>query len=75
MSKKRQKKEHENKMFGTTLSHMRKVAFGDARIEAERTMARSERMRDDQAMLTAAEIKRLRKASKLLQQQLGVTPK
>lgn len=53
------------KFVEPTLTHMRKVAFTDMRIEAQRTMARSERMRDDAGMLAAAEAKRQRKADKL----------
>jgi len=51
-------------LSGGVLSHMRQVAYGDARIEAMKTMRRAERLRDDQALLDAAEAKRQRKAEK-----------
>lgn len=53
-----------NKMFNEILTHMRQVLV-DAGKEAKKTMNRSERMRDDDAMLLAAEAKRQRKMDRM----------
>lgn len=53
-----------NGMAGSLMTHMRKVAYQDIRIEASRTMTKAERLRDDQGMLDAAEAKRQRKLDK-----------
>lgn len=58
--------QHNTGMNSPTMKHMRKVGYDDLRIHASKTMARSERMRDDDAMLKAAEEKRQRKAQKVI---------
>lgn len=62
--KKFKPKSPKSKMNDPTLTHMRNVAYNDYRIHADKTMNRSERMRDDEGMLQAAEAKRQRKAAK-----------
>lgn len=57
----------EGKLNGKVLTHMRNVAFNEARIEATNTMRHAERLRDDEGMLAAAEEKRKRKMLKRLQ--------
>lgn len=57
--------EPQGKFKEPILTHMRKVAFHDLRIEAQRTMTHAERLRDDEGMLAAAEAKRQRKAAKV----------
>lgn len=65
MSKKfKPQKQTPGKLEGGLLTHMRKVAYGDMRIEAMHTMRHAERLRDDQALLDAAEEKRKRKMAK-----------
>lgn len=58
------KKKTPGHMEGSVLTHMRKVAFQDFRIAASKTMKHAERLRDDQALLDAAEEKRKRKMAK-----------
>lgn len=64
----RAQKEPAGKYNAPPLTHMRKVAFTDLRIEASKIMRNAERLRDDQGMLDAAEAKRQRKAAKLAAQ-------
>lgn len=50
------------KMRGKVLTHMREVAFGNAtQVAVHKTMLRAECLRDDDGLLRAAELKRLRK--------------
>ena len=57
------------KFFGSALASMRETAFGMAqRVQVFTTLDRSEKMRDDDAMIAAAEAKRQRKAAKRAQQ-------
>ena len=52
-------------MHGATLTHMREVVFGNkACVELYQQAERSDRMRNDAALLDAAEQKRKRKAEK-----------
>lgn len=56
------------KMNDSLLSHMRKVAYGvEASNHIWKTVDRSERMRNDEELLKAAEVKRQRKAMKRLE--------
>lgn len=52
------------KLNSPILTHMRKVAYEDLRIEVRKTMTKAERLRNDEYMLAAAEAKRLRKMEK-----------
>lgn len=62
---KRKTYQAKEKMFGTTLTHMREVAFGkEAQLQIHKTMDRSERLRNDEELLRLAEEKRQRKAMK-----------
>jgi len=52
-------------MHGAVLTHMRETVFGNkACVELYKAAERSDRMRDDAALLDAAEAKRKRKAEK-----------
>lgn len=58
-----------DKFFGSTLASMRETAFGMAqRVQIFSTLDRSEKMRDDDAVIAAAEAKRARKAAKRAKQ-------
>lgn len=55
----------DGKMAGATLTSMRETAFGSAAYFATKAiLERAERMRDDDALLAAAEAKRARKAAR-----------
>lgn len=59
-----------DKFFGSALTHMREVAFGNnTRFAIKDTVDRAERMRDDDALISQAEEKRKRKAAKRLASQ------
>jgi hypothetical protein len=56
------KKIKDGKRSNPLLTHMRNVAFGmKTRVEVFKTVDRMEKMRDDDAMIAAAEAKRKRK--------------
>lgn len=65
MAKRKQYEVKEGGKFGgSLLTKMRKIAFHDMRVAAGLTMKHAERMRDDEALLAAAEEKRMRKLKK-----------
>ena len=56
------KKVKDGKLHNPLLTHMRNMAFGmKTRVEVFKTVDRSEKMRDDDAIIAAAEEKRKRK--------------
>ena len=62
---KRKRYEPKDKMLGPVLSHMRETVFGNkACVALYQAGERSDRMRDDAALLQAAEDKRKRKLEK-----------
>lgn len=55
----------DGKMAGATLTSMRETAFGNrAYFATKAILERAERMRDDDALIAAAEAKRARKAAR-----------